>query len=279
MDKIEIADDQVVSIEAIAPDLQGLKITFVNVFGVRHQDGSWTLIDAAIPFSASRIKSWAEQTFGRAPNAIVLTHGHFDHVSAAGDLADTWNVPVYAHPLEFPYLTGQKEYPAPNWAAGGGVMPLMSPTLPRGPVNLGQRLRGLPGDGSDLSLAELPEWTLLHTPGHTPGHVSFFRESDRTLLVGDAFCTTPAESFFAANFTQPAELHGPPSYFTSDWEQAKASVRKLAALEPRTVAPGHGKPLAGEAVAASLRKLAADFERIAVPENVKQGSEPARKAS
>ncbi len=279
MDKVEIAEDQVAPIEAIAPGLQGLKIAFVNVFGVNHPDGSWTLIDAAIPLSASRIRNWAEKTFGRAPNAIVLTHGHFDHVGSAKDLAKEWNVPVYAHPLEFPYLTGQKEYPAPNWAAGGGVMPLMSPTLPRGPVDLGDRLRPLPGEGSELALAELPGWTLLHTPGHTPGHVSFLRQSDSTLLVGDAFCTTPAESFFAANFTQPPELHGPPSYFTSDWEQARASVRKLAALDPRTVAPGHGKPLAGDDVAAGLRRLSAEFEQVAVPENVKKGSEPVVKTS
>jgi hypothetical protein len=131
--KIEVPEDQVVPIEAIAPGLAGLKITFVNVFGVTHADRSWTLIDAAIPYSASRIKHWADQAFGRSPNAIVLTHGHFDHVSAAAGLADEWNVPIYAHPLEFPYLTGQKEYPPPNWAAGGGVMPLLSPALPRGP--------------------------------------------------------------------------------------------------------------------------------------------------
>ena len=122
--------------------------------------------------------------------------------SAAKELAEEWNVPIYAHPLEFPYLTGQQEYRAPNWKAGGGVMPLMSPTLPRGPIDLGDRLRALPGEGAELSLAELPGWTLLHTPGHTPGHVSFFRESDRTLLVGDAFCTTKPESFFEANFAQ-----------------------------------------------------------------------------
>ena len=270
MDKVEIPQDEVVPMEAIAPGLSGLKITFVNVFAVTHADGSWTLIDAAIPFSASRIKSWAEENFHRPPNAIVLTHGHFDHVSAAKDLADAWDVPIYAHPLEFPYLTGEKDYPPPNWAAGGGVMPLMSPTLPRGPVDLGARLRALPGEGAELSLAELPGWTLLHTPGHTPGHVSFFRESDRTLLVGDAFCTTKPESFFAANFSQPAELHGPPSYFTSDWQAAKLSVRKLAALNPATVATGHGKPLAGGEVAASLQKLAAEFDHIAVPENIKE---------
>ena len=271
MDKVEIGEDQIVSMDSIAPGLHGLKITFVNVFGLVHEDGSWTLIDAAIPFSAGRIKSWAEKTFGRPPNAIVLTHGHFDHVSAAPELAEEWNSPVYAHGREFPYLRGLGEYPARDWKAGGGVMPLLSPTLPRGPVDLGSRLKALPDEGSTLSLVELPGWTLIHTPGHTPGHVSFFRESDRTLLVGDAFCTTPQESFFAANFTQPAELHGPPSYFTSDWGAAKVSVRKLATLQPRTVAPGHGKPLSGPEVAAGLQELAADFERIAVPEDVKQG--------
>ena len=270
MDKVEIAPEQAVSLDAIAPGLSGLKIAFVNVFGVTHGDGRWTLIDAAIPFSASHIKGWANERFGRAPEAIVLTHGHFDHVGAARELAEEWEIPVYAHLLEFPYLTGQREYPAPNWAAGGGSMPLLSPTYPRGPIDLGARLRVLPGEGAELALAELPGWTLLHTPGHTPGHVSFFRQSDKTLLVGDAFCTTKPESFFAANMTQPTELHGPPSYFTSDWEAAKVSVRKLAALAPHTVAPGHGKAMSGAEVPAALVKLATDFERIAVPDNVKE---------
>jgi len=270
MDRVEVPQDQVTSLDAVAPGLAGLKIAFVNVFGVTTDDGAWTLIDAAIPYSASRIKHWAEKSYGRAPQAIVLTHGHFDHVSAAKELADEWNVSIYAHTLEFPYLTGQKEYPAPNWAAGGGLQSLMSPMYPRGPVNLGNRLRALPGEGSELTLAELPGWKLLHTPGHTPGHVSFFRESDRTLLVGDAFCTTKPESFFDANITQQPELHGPPSYFTQDWDAAKVSVRKLSALRPATVAPGHGKPLSGGTVADTLDKLARDFEQIAVPDNLKQ---------
>jgi glyoxylase-like metal-dependent hydrolase (beta-lactamase superfamily II) len=270
MDKIEVAEDQVAPFDAIATGLTGLKIAFVNVFGVTVDGDGWTLIDAAIPYSASRIKSWAEKTYGRAPLAIVLTHGHFDHVSAANELAEEWNVPIYAHPLEFPYLTGKKEYPAPNWAAGGGLQSLMSPMYPRGPVDLGSRLRALPGEGAELALAELPGWKLLHTPGHTPGHVSFFREADRTLLVGDAFCTTKPESFFDANITQPAELHGPPSYFTQDWAAARDSVRKLATLRPVTVAPGHGKPLSGSGVPETLERLAREFEEIAVPENVKK---------
>ena len=60
--------------------------------------------------------------------------------------------------------------------------------------------------------------------------------------------------------------------FTSDWGAAMASVRKLAALDPKTVAPGHGKPLAGPEVAEKLRVLAQKFEQIAVPEDVKRGN-------
>ena len=107
----------------------------------------------------------------------------------------------------------------------------------------------------------------MHTPGHTPGHVSLFRPSDRTLLVGDAFCTTKPESFFEAAIAQNPELHGPPSYFTSDWDAARISVQQLASLEPNILAPGHGKPLAGDDVASSLHKLSGDFVEIAVPEN------------
>ena len=269
MDKVEIAAQDALPLDAIAPGVIGLRIVFVNVYAITHADGSWTLIDAALPLSASRIKDWVKRNFDTPPNAIVLTHGHFDHISAAKELADEWNVPIYAHPLEFPYLTGQQEYPAPNWKAGGGSMSLMSPTLPKGPINVGSRLKPLPDDGAELSLAEMPGWTLLRTPGHTPGHVSFLRKEDGVLLVGDAFCTTKPESFFEAAIAQNPELHGPPAYFTSDWESAKQSVKKLAALEPRIVAPGHGKPLSGPDVAAALHKLADQFVRIAVPDNQK----------
>jgi glyoxylase-like metal-dependent hydrolase (beta-lactamase superfamily II) len=267
MDQVEIGENQATPMDAIAPGVEGLKIMFVNVFGVTHADGTWTLIDAAVPFSANRIRSWAEKRFRGAPNAILLTHGHFDHVSAAKDLAEGWNVPIYAQRLEFPYLTGKAEYPAPNAAAGGGLMSLLSPLLPRGPVDLSARLRELPDEGA--TLPQMPEWTLLETPGHTPGHVSFWREKDGTLLPGDAFCTTKPESFFEASMAQHPELHGPPAYFTSDWGMASRSVKRLAGLDPAVVAPGHGRPLAGTGVAEALRKLAQDFERIAVPENQK----------
>lgn len=270
MDHVSIPEDQVVSIDDVAPGVRGLRIAFVNVFAVTHRDGSWTLIDAAIPFSAALIRRWAEKNFAVKPNAIVLTHGHFDHVSGAKELAEGWNVPVYAHPLEFPYLTGEREYPEPNVGAGGGLMTLLSPLYPKGPIDIGDRLVSLPMAASGpTGLRELPGWEVVHTPGHTPGHVSFFRPRDRMLLVGDAFCTTKPESFFEVAGVQQPELHGPPSYFTLDWNAARRSVESLATLDPAVLAPGHGKPLAGPDVAAALRRLARDFDAVAVPENRK----------
>ena len=148
-------------------------------------------------------------------------------------------------------------------------MTLLSPLYPTSPIDLGDRLQRLPSSGTDAlaDLPELPGWQIIHTPGHTPGHVSFFRASDRTLIVGDAFCSTEPESFFEAALVQQPELHGPPSYFTSDWNAAKHSVEQLATLEPITVALGHGKPLSSGNVAGELHRLAMNFTSIAVPDN------------
>jgi glyoxylase-like metal-dependent hydrolase (beta-lactamase superfamily II) len=238
----------------------------VNVFAILHSDTSWTLIDAALPFTASRIRKWAEEFVSTPPNAIVLTHGHFDHVSAARELAEQWDVQVYAHRLEAPYLAGRSKYPAPNVTAGGGAMSLLSPMYPRGPVDLGPRLQVFEGE----ELKVIPGWRAVHAPGHTPGHVSFFREYDRCLIAGDAFCTTKPESFFDAALTQSPELHGPPAYFTSDWNAARLS--QLAELRPTIVAPGHGQPLRGRYLPQELHELAQRFDQVAVPANRKDSA-------
>ena len=145
-------------------------------------------------------------------------------------------------------------------------MSLLSPIYPRGPINLGNRLRPL---STDLGLPELPGWTLMHTPGHTPGHVSFFRPADRLLLPGDAFCTTKPESFFEAAVAQQAELHGPPSYFTSDWDAARRSVQQLACVATCDSRARSWKTNLRSFGCRGLRTLAANFESVAVPENRK----------
>jgi glyoxylase-like metal-dependent hydrolase (beta-lactamase superfamily II) len=255
MDLISLPPDLVTPLDDIAPGVHGLRIIFVNVFGISHRDGSWTLIDAGLPSSAPFIRSWAEQTFHFAPKAILLTHGHFDHMGAAGVLANHWDIPVYAHPLEIPYLSG--ECPEPNLASDGGIMPLLSPLYTSSPVDLGRRLQPVTG---------LLGWEILHTPGHTPGHISLYRTGEGTLLAGDGFCTTSPGAFFQP-VDEPPALHAPPSFCTSDRDKAKRSVEKLAKLGAVTLAPGHGRPISGADVPAALSRLAAEFDDALLQEN------------
>ena len=176
----------------VLPDLAYRRLAIVNVmfYGPRGAgDRNWVLIDAGVFGTMSLITSAAEERFGKGarPAAIVLTHGHFDHVGVLEDLAERWQAPVYAHELERPYLDGSASYPPPDPSVGGGLMARLSPLYPRAPVNVGRWLRTLPADGS---VPEMPGWRWLHTPGHSPGHVSFWREADRTIVAGDAFITT-----------------------------------------------------------------------------------------
>lgn len=267
MDAIALPFYEVVPLEDIASDVKGVRILFVNVFAIAGPNGGWTLVDTGLYLSAGKIKHWAENHFGKGtkPNAILLTHGHFDHVGAVRDLVNDWNVPVYAHQDELPYLTGHQKYPPPDPSVGGGLMATISSFYPRTSADLAGKVQPLPVDGS---VPTLPEWRYLHTPGHTPGHVSFYRERDKLLLPGDAFCTTKQESFLAVAKQKP-ELHGPPAYYTPDWDAARESVHKLAALCPRTVAPGHGQAMCGDEVAEQLQKLSINFDHVAIPDHGK----------
>jgi hydroxyacylglutathione hydrolase len=78
---------------------------------------------------------------------------------------------------------------------------------------------------------EVAGFLVLETPGHTPGHVAFWRESDRTLIAGDVF------------FNGPAGAAAPPAAFNDDTARNHESMPRLAALEPRVVVFGHGPPL------------------------------------
>lgn len=252
----------------IAPDLAYQRIAFVNVVFYGRAgagDRQWVLVDAGLPGSAGHIARAAEGRFGpdARPAAIIMTHGHFDHVGALQDLSERWDAPVYAHAFELPYLSGTAKYPPPDPSVGGGMMAALSPLYPRGPFNVGPRLSGLPADGS---VPGMPGWQWIHTPGHAPGHVSLWREADRALIVGDAFITTRQESAYAA-LTQEPEMHGPPAYFTPDWTSARESVERLAALEPELVVTGHGRAMRGPAMLAALHTLARDFDQVAVPEH------------
>lgn len=256
----------------VADGVWGMKDIFVNVYFVSTEEG-WVLIDAGLKSAYKKIKGVAAQLFGEgvAPLAIVLTHGHFDHTGSLESLLQDWDVPIYAHHLELPYLTGKSAYPPPDSSVGGGLMSAMSDFYPIAPSELSGVVKSLP---FSEEVPPLPGWRSIHTPGHSPGHISLWREEDKVLIVGDAFVTTKQESAISA-LTQAKVLSGPPKYFTCDWQLAKRSVETLAALLPEVVASGHGKPMQGNQMQEDLKKLASDFDAEAVPARGRYVIEPA----
>ena len=246
----------------IAPDVLFLRTMMANAYLIR-EGMTWVLVDTGLRGYAESIRSAARDLVGATtpPSAIVLTHGHFDHVGSLPTLLATWDVPVFAHSLERPYLTGRSAYPPPDPLVGGGALALVSRLYPRGPIDVGKRLERLP---DNKEVPGLPAWHWLHTPGHTAGHVSLFRERDRILIAGDAVTTVKQESIAAVAVQRP-ELHGPPAYFTHDWRSAAESVGRIAALEPETLAAGHGEPQRGPQMRMALRELAARFAEREAP--------------
>lgn len=258
----------------VAPGVSWLRTLMVNVAFVEPEprDGTWVLVDAGLRGYHDTIRRAARARFGnRPPSAIVLTHAHFDHVGALATLAEEWDVPVYAHRLELPHLTGRRSYPPPDPTVGGGLFAWTSRAFPRSPVDVSTRVRALPDDGT---IPPLPGWRWWHTPGHTDGHVSLFRDTDRVLVSGDAVITVKQESLGAV-LTQTPELHGPPAYFTTNWSDALGSVRDLADLAPNVLVPGHGLPLTGPSLTRGLRQLADRFHRE-IPSQGRYVSTPAR---
>ena len=251
----------------IAPDVHCLGPkgrTQTNVYFVG-SGSSWTLIDAGWAKDGPAIRQAAEAVFGAdtRPAAILLTHDHPDHDGSALELARTWDCPVYVHPDELPLANG--DFAAITAAAGPLdtwlVLPLMRA--------IGWRRREAILAGSSLkdvarafdpgaAVPGLPGWECIPTPGHTPGHVSFFRPSDRVLITGDAVVTMRLNSISGLVLQRPG-LSGPPWYTSWEWRTAKASVAALARLEPLVLAGGHGTPLTGAETADALRAFAESF--------------------
>ena len=183
--------------------------------------------------------------------------------------------PVYLHATELPLAHGDfaaiRKYAGPldHWV----VLPLMRAMGRRrreailARSSLREVARPLePGVG----VPGLPGWEAIPTPGHTPGHVSFFRASDRVLITGDAVVTLKLNSLAGLLLQRPG-LSGPPRYTSWSWRAARESVATLARLEPNVLAGGHGTPMTGSGTAGALRALAERFSDRAAKPNVKIG--------
>ncbi|MBO9130813.1 MBL fold metallo-hydrolase [Bacillus sp. 165] len=246
----------------VAEDVVSLRLAISNICFVGYRN-HWVLVDTGVPGSANKIWQAAQTLYGEncCPKAIILTHGHFDHIGAVKKLARYWNVPVYAHMLELSFLTGQANYSPPDSSSGGLIAPL-APFYPGKSVHLGHYTRPLPEHGR---IAEMPGWRWIHTSGHTAGHISLFRDSDGILIAGDAFTTVKQDSILSI-LTQYKKIHGPPAYYTTDWQAAWKSVTNLEALKPSAAITGHELPMFGKKLAHQLKALARHFDRLAIPE-------------
>jgi glyoxylase-like metal-dependent hydrolase (beta-lactamase superfamily II) len=253
--------------QEVIPDILVLEFRVVTACLVgkpQEKKSEWVLVDTGLENSGDFILESAEARFGKGskPKAIILTHGHFDHVGSVIQLAEYWDSPIYAHSLELPYLTGKKDYPLADPTVGGGMVAEMSPSFPHTRIDLGHRIIALPQDGS---VPGMPGWKWVPTPGHTEGHISLFRESDRVLLAADAFTTLKQESLWSV-ITQEEQISGPPAYLTTDWVESEKSVNRLKELKPSLVIPSHGQPMGGEELERHLEFLTNHFHEIAVPE-------------
>lgn len=254
----------------VASDVFHLSLNFANVYFIGRPGGAWTLVDTATPGHAQRIYEAAKQIYGpdARPEAILLTHGHRDHSGSAADLANFWDVPIVAHGLELPYLTGKSKYPPPDPTVGG-FMALYGRFVPAWSCDFRDRIRTLePG----VEAPGLSGWEWHHTPGHSPGHVVLFRRTDATLIAGDAITTVNLDSFFAVAM-QRQRVCGPPNPFTPDWPRAHESVRRIAELRPVTIATGHGIPMSGGKAVQQLAELAMN---LPIPAHGRYVQEPAR---
>jgi hydroxyacylglutathione hydrolase len=160
---------------------------------------------------------------GHAVSAHALTHAHADHAGGSKRLVDAFEVPVWVGARDRADVESGRPRNADSW-----VKPVMGRLTRYEPVGVARALR----EGDVVG----PGFVVLETPGHSAGHVSYWREADRTLVCGDVL-------FNMRLVTTVRGLREPPAIFTPDPARNRDSARRLAALEPELVLFGHGPPL------------------------------------
>ncbi|WP_051471375.1 MBL fold metallo-hydrolase [Patulibacter minatonensis] len=179
------------------------------------------LVDAGMSFMAGKVLS---QVRGRVVAQHVLTHAHLDHAGGSRKVLDALRVPLRAGALDLPAL-----HAGETWTELRGIV-----------GRVGRRLSTYPPlpEAAALTPGEEigPGFVVLDTPGHSAGHVSFWRERDGVLVCGDVVNAMNLKT------TRPG-LHAPPDAVTPDPARNRASIRRLAELEPRLLLAGHGPPM------------------------------------
>jgi glyoxylase-like metal-dependent hydrolase (beta-lactamase superfamily II)/predicted ester cyclase len=201
-----------------------------NVYLIE-DDGQVTVFDAGTRSMTRSVATAAARLGGI--RRIVLGHGHVDHRGAAPGLG----APVVCHPDEVQDAEGSggwRYWPADLKGLPFPVRPLhrlmVRHAFDGGPVEI---------SGTVKEGEEIAGFTVIEIPGHAPGQIALWRESDRLAITSDAFYTMDLWGRAA-----PAQL--PDAVYNYDSERARASLRKLAALEPAVAWPGHTGSLSGD---------------------------------
>ncbi|MDX6655841.1 MAG: hypothetical protein QOH62_634 [Solirubrobacteraceae bacterium] len=219
----------------IAPDVHQIALTprdGINAYLVGN-----VLVDTGLPMSAKKLATIVRE---HGVEAIALTHAHGDHAGSACKLAEEFGLPVWVG-------AGDREATEIGEA-------VKKPPFDKPGIRL---VAGMLGDFKKVpvarTLAEGDEltagFTVLDVPGHSPGHVAYWRASDGVLIAGDVF-------FNMHLMTTAPGLREPPGPLTLDPAQNRASERKLAALEPTVAGFGHGPAITADAGAKLLRFVA-----------------------
>ncbi|WP_172293046.1 MBL fold metallo-hydrolase [Bacillus sp. WMMC1349] len=196
----------------VSPNIFKIETWFflkISAWIVKASDGVY-MIDTGMPFMGRRIFEEAEK-LGNL-KAILLTHGHSDHVGGLKKILKLRNIPVYAHQSDIQYMEGKEPFPGRRkeeyLVQPGIVQPLEMMT--------------------DGSLKDIHELTPIHTPGHSPGHVVYYHKEDHVLISGDLFTS------------KNGQLKKPIARYTADMAKAIKSGGIVKELKPAIVSICHG---------------------------------------
>jgi hydroxyacylglutathione hydrolase len=206
--------------------LSGFPANNINVYVVGD-----VLVDAGLAIDKRRILKQVQAPGAPAVRTHALTHAHFDHYGSSHAICEQLGLPLWCGADDIEAVEAGK------MAGPGGRM---VPGPAAHPVSRGLR------EGDEF----VADFVVLETPGHSPGHVSYWRERDRVLLCGDVM--------WGYNpFRMGGPMREPFTSFSPDPGLNRRSARRIAELNPSLVLFGHGKPLRDDpaAFAAAVAKL------------------------